>query len=163
MRARGSAALAVAVALALSACSVSLVSSGKPTPAGNQPAGGTLHMLRLGPVDSWDPQRLYVAADMAFAGRVFERTLTAWAPATQENTLPKLLPDLATDTGAVTNGGKTWRFTLRGDATWQDGRPVTCPDVKYGISRTFATGQITGGPTYALALLDVPLYDVRRP
>jgi len=33
-------------------------------------------MLRLGPVDSWDPQRLYVAADMAFAGRVFERTLT---------------------------------------------------------------------------------------
>lgn len=156
MRARSCVVLVVAVALALSACSVSLVSSGKPTPADSQPAGGTLHMLRLGPVDSWDPQRLYVAADMAFAGRVFERTLTAWAPATQENTLPKLVPDLATDTGAVTNGGKTWRFTLRSGATWQDGRPVTCPDVKYGISRTFATGQITGGPTYALALLDVP-------
>ena len=113
-------------------------------------------MLRLGPVDSWDPQRLYVAADMAFAGRVFERTLTAWAPATQEDTLPKLVPDLATDTGAVSNGGKVWRFTLRTDATWQDGKPVSCADVKYGISRTFATTQITGGPTYALALLDVP-------
>jgi len=113
-------------------------------------------MLRLGPVDSWDPQRLYVAADMAFAGRVFERTLTAWAPATQEDTLPRLVPDLATDTGAVSNGGKAWRFTLRRDARWQDGRPVTCADVKYGISRTFATSQITGGPTYALALLDVP-------
>jgi len=156
MRARQSTAVAVAVALALSACSVSLVSSVTPTQAGREPAGGTLHMLRLGPVDSWDPQRLYVAADMAFAGRVFERTLTAWAPATQEDTLPQLVPDLATDTGAVTNGGKTWRFTLRGDASWQDGRPVTCTDVKYGISRTFATGQITGGPTYALAMLDVP-------
>ena len=61
-------------------------------------------MLRLGPVDSWDPQRLYVAADMAFAGRVFERTLTAWAPATGQDTLPDLAPDLATDTGTVAAG-----------------------------------------------------------
>jgi peptide/nickel transport system substrate-binding protein len=156
MRARRSVFLVVAAALALSACSVSLASTVKPAPADKEPAGGTLYMLRLGPVDSWDPQRLYVAADMAFAGRVFERTLTAWAPATDQNTLPKLVPDLATDTGVMTNGGKTWRFTLRGGATWQDGRPVTCADVKYGISRTFATGQITGGPTYALAWLDVP-------
>ena len=156
MRARRSVFLVVAAALALSACSVSLASTVKPAPADKEPAGGTLYMLRLGPVDSWDPQRLYVAADMAFAGRVFERTLTAWAPATDQNTLPKLVPDLATDTGVMTNGGKAWRFTLRGGATWQDGRPVTCADVKYGISRTFATGQITGGPTYALALLDVP-------
>ena len=156
MRARRSVLLVVAVALALSACSVSLASTVKPAPADKQPAGGTLYMLRLGPVDSWDPQRLYVTADMAFAGRVFERTLTAWAPATDQNTLPKLVPDLATDTGVMTNGGKSWSFTLRGSATWQDGRPVTCADVKYGISRTFATGQITGGPTYALALLDVP-------
>jgi peptide/nickel transport system substrate-binding protein len=156
MRARRSVFLVVAAALALSACSVSLASTVKPAPADKEPAGGTLYMLRLGPVDSWDPQRLYVAADMAFAGRVFERTLTAWAPATDQNTLPKLVPDLATDTGVMTNGGKAWRFTLRGGATWQDGRPVTCADVKYGVSRTFATGQITGGPTYALALLDVP-------
>jgi peptide/nickel transport system substrate-binding protein len=156
MRAGRSGVLAVAVGLALSACSVSLASSTRPTPAADPPVGGTLYMLRLGPVDSWDPQRLYVAADMAFAGRVFERTLTAWAPATDENTLPRLAPDLATDTGAVTNGGRSWRFTLRSDARWQDGEPVTCADVKYGISRTFATHQITGGPTYALALLDVP-------
>jgi len=113
-------------------------------------------MLHLGPVDSWDPQRLFVAADMAFAGRVFERTLTAWAPATGQDTLPDLAPDLATDTGTVAAGGRAWSFTLRSDATWQDGKPVTCADVKYGVSRTFATRQITGGPTYALALLDVP-------
>jgi peptide/nickel transport system substrate-binding protein len=156
MRARRSVFLVVAAALALSACSVSLASTVRPSPANKEPAGGTLYVLRLGPVDSWDPQRLNVAADMAFAGRVFERTLTAWAPATDENTLPKLVPDLATDTGAVTNGGKAWRFTLRTDATWQDGRPVTCADVKYGVSRTFATTQITGSTANSLALLDVP-------
>jgi peptide/nickel transport system substrate-binding protein len=49
-----------------------------------------------------------------------------------------------------------WTFTLRKDATWQDGKPVTCADVKYGISRTYATTQITGGLAYALDFLDVP-------
>jgi peptide/nickel transport system substrate-binding protein len=157
MRARSSTvALAVGVALAATSCSVRLASDVRPTSAGPASARGTLQMLHLGPVNSWDPQRLYVAADIAFAGRVFERTLTAWAPATGPDTLPDLAPDLATDTGTVASGGRAWSFTLRGDATWQDGEPVTCADVKYGVSRTFATGQITGGPTYALALLDIP-------
>jgi len=118
-------------------------------------AGGTLYVLGQGPVGTWDPQRLNVGADMAFAGRVFQRTLTAWAPATRQDTLPALAPDLATDTGKVADGGRTWSFTLRDGATWQDGKPVTCADVKYGISRTFATTQITGGLTYALDFLDV--------
>jgi peptide/nickel transport system substrate-binding protein len=118
-------------------------------------AGGTLYLLGQGPVGAWDPQRLNVGADMAFAGRVFQRTLTSWAPATRQDTLPALAPDLATDTGRVTDGGRLWSFTLRRDATWQDGKPVTCADVKYGVSRTYATTQITGGLTYALGLLDV--------
>jgi peptide/nickel transport system substrate-binding protein len=119
-------------------------------------AGGTLHILRQGPAGVWDPQRLSVGADIAFAGRVFQRTLTAWAPATEPNTLPDLAADLATDTGTPSAGGKVWRFTLRKDATWQDGQPVSCRDVAYGISRTFATTQITGGSTHALDFLDVP-------
>jgi peptide/nickel transport system substrate-binding protein len=92
---------------------------------------------------------------MAFAGRVFQRTLTAWEPATRQDTLPALAPDLATDAGKVAAGGRVWKFTLRKDATWQDGKSVTCADVKYGISRTYATTQITGGLTYALDFLDV--------
>ena len=52
----------------------------------------------------------------------------------------------------MSDGGKTWKFTLSDDAKWQDGKPVTCDDVKYGISRTFATDVITGGPTYAISL-----------
>jgi hypothetical protein len=52
-------------------------------------------VLCLGPPDGWDPQRLSVGADMAFAGRGCQPTLTAWAPATQQDTLPDLAPDPA--------------------------------------------------------------------
>ncbi len=68
----------------------------------------------------------------------------------------KLVPDLATDTGTMSDGGKTWTFTLVDTAKWQDGQKVTCDDVKYGISRTFATDVISNGPTYILQYLDVP-------
>ena len=149
-------ALSVAVTLVTASCSVQLASDVKPTAGAPRTSGDSLSILRLGPVAAWDPQRLSVGADMAFAGRVFERTLTAWAPATRPDTLPDLAPDLAMDTGTVSAGGRTWRFTLRSDASWQDGEPVTCADVKYGISRTFATTEITGGSTHALAMLDVP-------
>jgi len=158
MRARrGSVAVVVGLGLILvsASCSSLTAVTGGATSAAPATAGGTLHILRQGPVGTWDPQRLNDGADMAFAGRVFQRTLTAWAPATHQDSMPALAPDLATDTGKVSAGGKTWSFTLRNDATWQDGKPVTCADVKYGISRTFATTQITGGLTYALDLLDV--------
>src|SRR5665811_943045 len=157
MRARRSS-LAVVMGLGLilvsASCSPQLAAK-DPISAVPARTGGTLYILRQGPVGMWDPQRLNVGADMAFAGRVFQRTLTAWAPATRQDTLPALAPDLATDTGKVTAGGRTWSFTLRNDATWQDGKPVTCADVKYGVSRSYATTQITGGLTYALDLLDV--------
>ena len=159
MRAR-SCSVAVAVGLALSlvlaSCSSRTAATMEPISGAPATAGETLHILRQGPVSVWDPQRLNVGADMAFAGRVFQRTLTAWAPATRQDSLPALAPDLATDTGRVALGGKAWSFTLRSGATWQDGKPVTCADVKYGISRTYATTQIVGGLTYALDFLDVP-------
>ena len=159
MRARScSAAVAVGLALSLvlASCSSRTAATMEPISGAPATAGETLHILRQGPVSVWDPQRLNVGADMAFAGRVFQRTLTAWAPATRQDSLPALAPDLATDTGRVALGGKAWSFTLRSGATWQDGKPVTCADVKYGISRTYATTQIVGGLTYALDFLDVP-------
>lgn len=158
MRARrSSAAVVVGVGLVLlsTSCSPRMAATAESISAAPVTAGGTLYILRQGPVGGWDPQRLNVGADMAFAGRVFQRTLTAWAPATRQDTLPALAPDLATDTGKVAAGGRVWKFTLRKDATWQDGKSVTCADVKYGISRTYATTQITGGLTYALDFLDV--------
>ena len=39
---------------------------------------------------------------------------------------------------------------------WEDGKPITCEDFKYGASRVFATDVITGGPNYLLTYLDIP-------
>jgi peptide/nickel transport system substrate-binding protein len=63
---------------------------------------------------------------------------------------------MATDTGTSTNDNKTWAFTIRDGVTFQDGSPVTCEDVKYGVSRTYATSVITDGPTYAIPYLNIP-------
>ena len=70
-----------------------------------------------------------------------------------------LVPDLATDTGTSSEGGKIWTFTLKDGTKFEDGTPITCADVKYGVSRTFATDIITDGPTYAISLLDIPKDD----
>ncbi|GGB72961.1 ABC transporter substrate-binding protein [Knoellia flava TL1] len=118
--------------------------------------GGTLKALSLGPVLSWDPQRISARDDAAFAGRIFLRTLTAYQPSTDPRNQSRLVGDLATDAGTPNKDLTSWSFTLREGVAWEDGSPVTCEDVKYGISRTFATTVITGGSTDALAVLAVP-------
>ncbi len=147
--------LGVALALAAAGCSSSGSggSSGGGT-GGSGPAqkGGTLYILNLGPHNGLDPQQSYVGADLEFAARAYARSLTTYSVGRDS----KLIPDLATDTGTMSDSGKTWRFTLKGDAKWQDGKPVSCDDVKYGISRTFATDIIHNGPTYIINFLDIP-------
>ena len=147
--------LAVAVCVGVSACSSGGGSTGSPS-AGSAQApgqkGGTLYVLNLGPHNGLDPQQSYVGADLEFASRVYARSLVTYSVGDDA----KLIPDLATDTGQMSDGGKTWKFTLVDTAKWQDGQKVTCDDVRYGISRTFATDVISNGPTYILNFLDVP-------
>ncbi|GMA18425.1 ABC transporter substrate-binding protein [Arsenicicoccus piscis] len=114
--------------------------------------GGNLTILELGPREHLDPQRMYLGADITFANRTYVRSLTAYSPGSDG----KLVADLATDTGTMSDGGKTWTFTLADGNKWEDGKPVTCADAKYGVSRTFAQDVITGGPNYAIQFLDIP-------
>jgi peptide/nickel transport system substrate-binding protein len=53
-----------------------------------------------------------------------------------------LLPDLA-ESWTVDETGATWTFTLRADARWQDGEPVTAEDVAFTI-RTLQDPDYTG-------------------
>ena len=55
----------------------------------------------------------------------------------------------------MSEDAKTWEFTIRDGVKWEDGKAVTCEDFKYGISRTFATDVITGGPNYILSYIDI--------
>ena len=119
--------------------------------------GGTIYILTQ--AEQWnhvDPQRVYTGEDLAFFGGTTMRALTAYKFSADPTEGTSLQPDLATDLGTATDGGKTWQFTLRDGVTWQDGSDVTCEDVKYGVSRTFATDVINQGPTYAVVYLDIP-------
>jgi peptide/nickel transport system substrate-binding protein len=156
-------AMATAVALTLTACGGSSSSKGSETSGGSgstsgdsTKAGGTIYYLSKRSVEHWDPQRVYIGSHISNENRLFFRSLVS-APATEnEKDALKLQPDLATDTGKATDDSKTWAFTLKDGVKWEDGKDITCEDVKYGVSRTFAVDVITGGPNYILQYLDVP-------
>ncbi len=124
--------------------------------SGAQP-GGTIYVLTQ--ATQWnhvDPQRAYTGEDLAFFGGTTMRALTAYKFSADPAEGTQLVPDMATDLGTPTNEGKTCSFTLKDGLTWQDGSEVTCEDIKYGVSRTFANTVISEGPTYAVQYLDIP-------
>jgi len=150
-------ALASVGALALAACGGGDSGDKASSSSKTGDKGGTLTILtNAEQFNHLDPQRNYTGEDLAFSSAYFARTLTAYKMSPDGTKAGELVGDLATDTGKPTDGGKTWAFTLRDGAKWEDGSDVTCADVKYGISRTFAQTVITDGPTYAISLLDIP-------
>ena len=114
--------------------------------------GGTLKFGGAQDADSWDTTRGYYGFMWNFA-RYYSRQLVTYktepgAPGAQ------LQPDLATDAGKMSADGKTYTFTLRDGITWEDGKPITSKDVKYGIERMWAQDVLSGGPVYLQKVLD---------
>lgn len=163
------AAVATAGALVLAACGGGSSSSESSAPASEgaseSPAadsadggtpGGTINVLTLEEQFLHvDPQRIYTGVDLAFFNGYTTRTLTAYKFAEGAEGVT-IVPDMATDLGTPSADAKSWEFTIRDGVTFEDGTPVGCKDIKYGVSRTFATDVITDGPTYAISLLDIP-------
>ncbi|MFE9309847.1 ABC transporter substrate-binding protein [Streptomyces sp. NPDC088353] len=114
--------------------------------------GGTLKFASAQDADSWDTTRGYYGMMWNFS-RYYSRQLVT------NKTEPgaagaELTPDLATGLAKVTDGGKTYTYTLRDGVTWEDGKPITSKDVKYGIERVWAQDVLSGGPTYLKEVLD---------
>ena len=152
--------LVSAGALALAACgggsSGGSKNSGGSGSGASAQKGGTVTILtQADQIAHLDPQRNYTGEDLAFTDGYLNRTLTQYKLSPGKDS-SELVGDLATDTGKSSNGGKTWAFTLKDGVKWEDGKPVTCADIKYGVSRTFAQDVITDGPTYAIQYLDIP-------
>jgi peptide/nickel transport system substrate-binding protein len=118
--------------------------------------GGTIFSLES-VTQSLDPQRTDTGRDIANMGKMYSRSLVQF-PSGETDPVKGAtpIPDLATDTGQSNEDATQWSFTLKDGPVWQDGKPITCEDLKYGVSRTFATDVITGGPNYALVYLDIP-------
>jgi peptide/nickel transport system substrate-binding protein len=59
----------------------------------------------------------------------------------------ELTPDLATDMGTHNADFTQWTYTLKPGVKWENGKPITALDVKYGLERNFASAEIPGGPS----------------
>jgi peptide/nickel transport system substrate-binding protein len=143
------------------AASTSLVVSGfvavsAPAQSATPQAGGILTLLEHEPrLDHLDPTRIYTGRDLAFMNAFHTRTLVAYNPVPGEAGAG-IVPDLATNTGVPSNQAKVWKFTLRPGTKFEDGTPITCEHVRYGVSRVFAQDVLPGGPTYLITWLDIP-------
>jgi peptide/nickel transport system substrate-binding protein len=114
--------------------------------------GETLRVVSA-EIDSLDPQRSYLPGVWNLM-RLYTRTLVTYS--SEPGHTDDLVPDLATGLGTPSEDGLSWTFTLRDGVRFENGRPITSRDLKYGIERSFASDVIVGGPTYVVDLLDDP-------
>jgi len=148
--------IATTAATALMAAGA-LVGTASGASAASVQTGGTLYFVtHQENFDHMDPSRVYTGRDIAFFNSYLYRNLVSYKPV-KGAAGSSLVPDLATNTGVPSNSAKTWKFILRNGITWEDGSAVTCADVKYGVSRAFATDVITDGPQYLVGALNIPL------
>ncbi len=117
--------------------------------------GGTVQDMDQAGFDYLDPGQQYVS-DQLSVSPLYARTLTGYKidPKTGKTIL---VGDMATDTGKMSDGGKTWTFTLKDGLKYQDGTAITSKDIKYSIERLYADYQ-TQGPQYIQSWLYGPDY-----
>jgi len=133
-------ATAVVVAALVAGCGGSSKKSSSTsggTAAGSK--GGTLITLaNAAPSGSPDPQVNYTLQEWQFL-IITHDGLTAFKRVSgQEGT--RLVPDLATSLPKPTNGGKTYKFTLRTGIKFSNGKTLTPQDIKATFERLFKIG-----------------------
>jgi peptide/nickel transport system substrate-binding protein len=113
--------------------------------------GGVLKLVATEDFDSLDPQRTYFGYSWNFR-RLWDRQMFQFNPKPGKDSL-SLVPDLATDKGQTSNGGKTFTYKIRTGVKFANGEAVTTKNIKYAIERLFAADVVNGGPTYLVDLL----------
>lgn len=127
LRALAGMSLACAAIVGLGACGSS-----------SSPSGGTVTVLMGTAPDSLDPglgslTQSYEATWITYTG------LVTYAHASGEAGT-KLIPGLAQSLPSVTDGGKTYTFTLRKGLVYSNGAPVKASDFPYTIERAIKLG-----------------------
>ncbi|MEU0530743.1 ABC transporter substrate-binding protein [Amycolatopsis tolypomycina] len=129
----------------LTACGANDTPAGQ---GGTVKPGGNLVLLNDAPSITWDPAKSSNLVVTTLG--LIHRRLTSWDVAPGKDTT--IVPDLATDTGRPSDGGKTWTFTLKDGLKYADGTPIKSEDVKWGLERSFAPA-FSGGLAYHKDLL----------
>lgn len=158
-------AIAAALTLGLGACSSTggstdgtgqggVTTEGNGIIGGTPVKGGTLTLLSNTDFDQLDPTRNWTMPVMDFGVRTLYRTLTTFKAAPGAEGL-KIEPDLATDLGTPSDGGRTWTFKLKDGLKYEDGTPIVADDIKYNVERSYSP-ELPGGPDYARVYLNAP-------
>jgi peptide/nickel transport system substrate-binding protein len=133
-------AVAIALAVLAAGCGSSKSSKGNTsstTAAANK--GGTLLTLANAAFSgSADPQVNYTLQEWQLLIITHDGLVAFKRVGGPDGT--KLVPDLATSIPKPTNGGKTWKFTLRSGIKFSNGQTLTAKDVKATFERLFKIG-----------------------
>ncbi|MEU9604871.1 ABC transporter substrate-binding protein [Streptomyces sp. NPDC048057] len=119
-------------------------STGPATPIPGAKPGGTIAIYQADDFSHLDPAQSYVS-DARLLGRLMHRGLTQYQE--DENGKLTVVGDIATDSGVSTDGGKTWKYTLKDGVKDSAGNVITSEDVRHTIERMYAPF-ITDGPLY---------------
>lgn len=116
--------------------------------------GGTIKLANVDDWDSLDPGETYYGYSWNFL-RLYGRSLLMFkpAPGSESN---DLVPDLATDLGKPTDGGKTWTYHIKKGVKFEDGTEAKAQDVKYAVLRSVDKATFPNGPAYFEQFLDLP-------
>ena len=108
--------------------------------------GGTITVYLPGDPgpDTLDPTAGWSVTGNSIQQALTSRSLTQYTR--DEAGQPVLVPDLATDLGTPNEDYTEWTFTIREDATWEDGKPVTAEEVAFGICRSLDSDAFPSGP-----------------
>lgn len=106
-------------------------------------SGGTAEVYNDTDFSHLDPGQIYVS-DGGLLSRLIYRGLTQYKEANGKLTV---VGDLATDSGKVSDGGKTWTYTLKDGVKDQNGHVIDSADIRHTVERLYSTN-ITDGPVF---------------
>jgi peptide/nickel transport system substrate-binding protein len=132
-------AVLIGLVVVAAGCGGSKSSKGKTSTTAAGAKGGTMITLaNAAPSGSPDPQVNYTLQEWQFLIITHDGLVAFKRVGGPAGT--KLVPDLAESVPKPTNGGKTWKFTLRSGIKFSNGQTVTAKDVKATFERLFRIG-----------------------
>jgi peptide/nickel transport system substrate-binding protein len=123
--------------------------------------GGTVEVLQRDSYAHLDPGQIYVSDEGSLA-TLIHRGLTGYKAIGDKGQQHEVVGDLATDSGTTTDGGKTWKYTLKDGVKFADGSPITSKDIRWTLERQFASFINQGPPYIQQWLADTPGADYRK-
>ncbi|WRZ90817.1 ABC transporter substrate-binding protein [Streptomyces sp. NBC_01007] len=124
-------------------------------------SGGTMEVLQRDSYAHLDPGQIYVSDEGSLA-TLLHRGLTGYKATSDDGSKHEVVGDLATDSGTTTDGGKTWKYTLKDGIKFEDGTAITSKDVRQTMERLFAPFINQGPPYIQQWLADAPGADYRK-